>query len=134
MATRLALAGTVLLGSLAAGALWRRAIVAASGKHSRELLGHRLPRGLVDGARYLVFTSRYCIACGELKEALRASGVRWREVAVESDPGLFQALGLAATPVLVELSESGTVMHYWGPEAADTAIALLRSRSCGPAS
>ncbi len=109
-------------------------MAAASGKHSRKLLGQRLPRDLVDAAQYLVFTSRYCIACGELKEALGKSGVRWREVAVESEPGLFQALGLSATPVLVELSDSGAVTRYWGPEAADKAIASLRSRHSGPVS
>lgn len=132
MILRFVIVGLVLSASIAAAAAWRMAVHRASTKRSREIVGTRFPKSFTNGSRYLLFTSRYCIPCAELKEALEESGEPWKEITVESDALEFRRLGLRATPVLIELSERGVAQRYWGPDSVDHALAILDGEARSP--
>ncbi len=127
MVVRFAVIVALLGMSIIVAMLWRFAVSRSDHRLSENPALAKLPPELSDGARFLLFTSRYCIPCAELKEALAASGSEWKEVRVEDNPSEFRRLGILATPVLVEVSDDGAPLRHWGPESVGAALEALRN-------
>jgi hypothetical protein len=127
MAARLVIVALLIGISFVSVVAWRRSIARSSLRRSNEILGTRFPKSEWGESRYLLFTSRYCIPCGVLKNALEESGQNWKEVRVEVDPNAFRRLGISTTPVLIELNEKGIAQRLWGPESLADALASIGS-------
>jgi len=124
------LVSTGILGTaLGVGYLWRRSVYPTLHDQVPPLVGSPVHTAFARNVRFLVFTSRYCISCGELKRALEQGTVGWKEVPVEQYPEAFRNLGIDATPVLIELSPEGIIVGCWGPASVEEANRVIRARN-----
>lgn len=78
------------------------------------------------GAGFVLFTSPYCVPCGELRGELGAvvdgsAALSLREVDARARPDLFRKYGVASAPALFALDAEGrTVFRASGPVSAAT--------------
>jgi hypothetical protein len=132
MLTRALLTSAILLTTLAvAGAFILRRRQTAS-KKAQSLLGRKLPVALAGGVRYLLFTSKYCVPCRQLKEALDAAQVSWKELALEDSRPWFEALGLRSTPFLIEIDARRSVVAVWDAYQTREALEHLANQAQRP--
>lgn len=105
---RLAVVVIVAAAAILIGLLWRRG--------TAWVRRHKSFAGLTDGV-YL-FTSAPCESCTPAREALVASGVPFREVSYESEPELFDVLGVEKVPALVRVSGGQGWIAFGRPRRA----------------
>lgn len=92
--TRLAVVLVVAAAAVIGGLIWRR---------GRAWVRRRRPfPGFADGV-YL-FTSATCASCSPARALLDATGVGYREIAFESEPALFEEIGVEKVPAVARVS------------------------------
>ena len=65
------------------------------------------------GARWIAFTSPYCLPCRHWRETLAAHGVDAAYVDVATEPELAQRYGVTATPLVLRIDADGRVQRTW---------------------